>query len=209
MKKPVKNNFKHIEINTQMVYEEEALSYDLQRGKSLFEKNWLDLFISKLEPESKILDVGCGSGEPIAKYLIDRGLHLVGVDYSKAMIDIVKSKFPQNEWIHCRMQDLNFDKKFNGIIAWNSFFHLNQEDQKSTLDVFANHLVTNGVLLFTAGPDEGEVLGKVNGRDVYHSSLSADEYKKILEINGMKLIQYKLNDDECNNHCVFFAQKIF
>lgn len=201
-------NFKEIEAGTQLVYEQEAEAYAIQRGKSLFEKKWLDVFISKVGKNAKVLDVGCGPAEPIARYLIEKDLIVTGIDYSEPMIRIAKKNFPNNQWIIGNMNELNLKEKFQGIIAWNSFFHLNRIEQKTTLKKFAEHLGDNGVLLFTAGPSNGEVTGRVNGKEVYHSSLSLNEYKDILECNGMRLLDYKIEDPDCNSHCVFLFEKV-
>lgn len=68
------------------VYDQNAHAFDRDIDKSLFEKGWVDLFIDELESNSHVLDVGCGRGEPIAKYLLSKGLKIKGGDYSKEMI---------------------------------------------------------------------------------------------------------------------------
>lgn len=39
-------------------------------------RKYVDLVISRLSPGSKILDLGCGTGVPIAHYLIDNGFRV-------------------------------------------------------------------------------------------------------------------------------------
>lgn len=201
------NDHKKIEASTQAVYEQEARTFDEQRDKSLFEKKWLDLFISDLSAHAEILDVGCGTGKPIAEYLIQKNFQVTGVDFSNAMIELAKRNFPNLIWLQADMRSMNFEKKFDGIIAWNSFFHLNHADQIQTLGVFASLLRDDGKLLFTAGPEHGEAIGSVNGQPIYHSSLSVKEYQDTLTKNGLELLQYELNDPECRQHSIFLAQK--
>jgi SAM-dependent methyltransferase len=55
------------------LYEQHAELFDRERGRSLFERGWLDRFAALLPPGGTILDIGCGSGEPIAAYLIGHG----------------------------------------------------------------------------------------------------------------------------------------
>jgi hypothetical protein len=52
------------------LYERHARTFDRERGRSLFERGWLDRFRTVAGAEAAILHVGCGSGEPIARYLI-------------------------------------------------------------------------------------------------------------------------------------------
>ncbi len=58
------------------LYERHAGAYDEARGKSLFEVPWLDRFLGVLPLKPAILDIGCGSGEPIARYFIERDCEL-------------------------------------------------------------------------------------------------------------------------------------
>ncbi len=55
------------------LYERHARAFDRDRGKSLFEKPWLDRFLDLVPEGGSVLDIGCGSGEPIARHLIEPG----------------------------------------------------------------------------------------------------------------------------------------
>ena len=47
-----------------------------------------DLILEDLPPKAKVLDVGCGTGNPIAKHIVACGFRVVGVDQSKEMLKI-------------------------------------------------------------------------------------------------------------------------
>ena len=188
------------------VYESNAKEFDEQRSKQLFERTWLDKFTSLLEKNSHILDVGCGSGEPIAKYLIELGMRIVGVDYSKGMIELAKKRYPEHNWIVGDMCELNLSEKFDALISWNAFFHLTHEEQRKVIPLFAKSLRPNGLLMLTIGHDEGEVYGAVNGKSVYHSSLSIEEYQNILVKYNIEIIEFKLNDPTCQGHSILLAK---
>lgn len=199
---------KNLEKKTQSIYNRNALAFDQQRSKTLFEREWLDKFLSYLKKGDDVLDVGCGTGEPIAKYFIDKEMIVTGIDFSEEMIKIVSQRFPQNEWLLQDMRQFSFDKKFKGIIAWDSFFHLNYEDQLVAFSQFNSNLQEGGVLMLTVGPERGEVTGFVNGDEIYHSSLSPNEYQDLLERNHFKLIEFVPNDSRCKGRSVLFANKM-
>ena len=50
------------------LYERHAQVWAEARGGPLFEQAWLDRFLSLVPAGGEILDIGCGSGEPIAGY---------------------------------------------------------------------------------------------------------------------------------------------
>ena len=199
------NRFSEIHAQTREVYEAKADSWDFHRSRSLTEKPWLNKFISVIKPRSQILDVGCGGGEPIAKYFIKRNFTLTGIDAAIAMIDIAQARFPTMNWIQMDMRELNLEQKFDGIVAWDSFFHLNPEEQRLTLERFFLHLKSDGALLLTVGHKAGEVLGQVEGQSVYHSSLNPSEYKNILIEAGFCQVEYVPQDQRCGMRSILLA----
>src|SRR5215212_4178979 len=75
------------------LYERHAHAWDRDRGRSLgLEKLWLDRFTALLPPGASILDLGCGSGEPIARHLIESGFDVSGVDASPTLISLCRTR---------------------------------------------------------------------------------------------------------------------
>jgi SAM-dependent methyltransferase len=117
------------------LYERRAYEWDADRGRSLFERPWLDRFAALLPPGAAILDIGCGSGEPIARHLIDRGFAVTGVDSSPTLISLCRVRYPAREWIIADMRNLALGRAFDGLIAWDSCFHLTHADQRRSVSV--------------------------------------------------------------------------
>lgn len=195
--------FDEVHANTRAVYERNAEAWDKRRCRDLTEKKWLDRFIQGKPAGASVLDAGCGAGEPIARYLTEKGLTVVGLDQSPAMIEMCKRRMPGQTWLVMDMCELSLNQQFDGIVAWDSFFHLNPDEQRSTIRRFSRHLNPGGTLLTTVGHFAGEVLGKVEGEPVYHSSFSPDQYKKILQSEGFDDIQLAIKDAFCDRTVLF------
>ena len=71
---------KHLATQTKEIYDRNAQAFDAQRNKSLFERPWLNRFLSLVPKEGAILDVGCGTGDPIAQYILAQQYEVVGLD---------------------------------------------------------------------------------------------------------------------------------
>ena len=194
--------------STQDVYERNAARFDAERPKGLLERVWLDRFLVLVPKGGNILDLGCGAGDPIAAYMRAQGFQMTGVDASHAMLEIARSRYPDADWRLADMRQLSLDKRFDGILGWNSFFHLTQEEQRATLPKLAAHLKPGGALMLTVGPEAGEVSGHVGDDAVYHSSLSPKDYKNIMDGLGMSIVKFIKEDPDCDFQTVLLAQNI-
>ncbi len=188
------------------VYERNAEAFDRQRGRRLIERAWLDRFLAQVPAGETILDLGCGAGEPIARYLIEQGRALWGVDFAEPMLAIARKRFPQANWVHADMRMLDLGRRFGGIVGWDSFFHLTKEEQRAVIPILAHHLSPGGALLLTVGPSEGEVTGTVEGEAVYHASLSPQEYEQRLGDAALHLVDFVAEDPTCDYHSVLLAK---
>jgi SAM-dependent methyltransferase len=187
------------------VYQAAAEGFDRRRSRALFEREWLERFLAVVPEGAPVLDLGCGAGEPIARFLIERGHPVTGVDAAPAMLAIARWRWPGGQWIEADMRGLDLGRTFGGIVAWDSFFHLKAEDQRAMVPVFARHLSPGGAHLFTSGPDAGEAAGAVEGMPVYHASLSPAGYAACLEANGMIARAFVAEDPGCDRHSVWLA----
>lgn len=194
--------------DTQAIYERQATEYDKRRSKALFEARWLARFTASLKPGDHVLDLGCGTGDPIARWFMAEGFDVTGVDFSAAMLNIAKERWPDGDWRKADMRDFELDQQFDGIIAWNSFFHLTADEQTGCITRMARHLHNGGMLMLTVGPRAGEVSGTVGSELVYHASLSPAGYATCLEENGLQLTGFLAEDPETQSHTVLMARKL-
>ncbi len=188
------------------LYERHAQAFDADRGRSMFERSWLDRFRAAVGTAAPILDVGCGSGEPIAGYLIERGHPVTGVDSSPSLIALAQGRHPRHRWVVGDMRRLDLGTVFGGIVAWDSFFHLTREDQRAMFPLFRAHAAAGAGLLFTSGPADGESIGSYQDEPLYHASLDPDAYRNLLASNGFEVLEHVAEDPECGGHTIWLAR---
>lgn len=104
------------------------------------------------------------------------------------------------------MRGHKLNRTFDLIIAWHGFFHSSQNDQREMFNTFTSNLKNRGVLMFTSGPEAGEVWSDNGGENLYHASLSPDKYKKILKQFDFTLIDHKIDDPECGDATIWLAR---
>lgn len=193
--------------NTRAVYERQAQTFDTQRARDGRDNKWLEKFIQTIPDSGHILDLGCGTGEPIASWLIDRGYRLTGVDYSLPMLAITRERFQNGTWLHQDMRELDLTETFDAILSWHGSFHLGAEEQRALVPKLCSMLRPRGTLMLTIGNGEGEVTGTVGGETVYHASLDPAEYRALLEAKGFTEILFMSDGADDDGPYVLLARK--
>lgn len=187
------------------LYEDNAAAWDRQRGRDLHEAAWLERFAARLPERGTVLDIGCGTGEPIARWFVERGYRVTGIDSAPSLIAMAKERLPGEEWIVADMRALDLGRRFDGLMAWHSLFHLAPADQRPMFARFAAHAAPGAPLIFTSGPEHGEAIGEWMGEPLYHGSLAPAEYEALLVENGFTLVERRLRDPECGESTVWLA----
>ena len=177
------------------IYRRHAATWVSDRLAGTFvEIGWLEKFRLLLPDGGAILDIGCGAGRPIASHFMKQGYAVFGVDSSPEMIAMCENSFPEREWRVADMRSLKLERTFDGLLAWDSFFHLSFDDQRRTFPVFAAHAEPGAPLMFTSGPEHGEAIGALHGEPLYHASLAGEEYRALLAANGFAVVDSRMND---------------
>jgi SAM-dependent methyltransferase len=187
-------------------YEREATRWARERNLSLWEEPALLAAVTGRAPGLAVLDLGCGSGEPIAAWFVARGDRVTGVDGAAAMIAEFRTRVPGAEALVADMRALSLGRRFDVIVAFNSFFHLSPADQRAMFPVFAAHATPGARLLFTAGPAAGEAVGQVGDSPVYHASLAPEDYRALLAEAGFSVVWFRPEDAELKGHSVWLAE---
>ena len=188
------------------LYERHAHAFDGDRGRSLVERGWLDRFRAAMGADRSILDLGCGSGEPLARFFVEHGHAVTGVDSSPTLIAMCAARFPAHTWIVGDMRRLALRARFGGLLAWDSFFHLTPDDQRAMFPIFRDHAAAGSALMFTSGPRAGEAVGTYQGEPLYHASLDGSEYAALLGAHGFEVIEHVAEDATCGGHTVWLAR---
>lgn len=103
-----------------------------------------DIFLSYLNKNGKILDLGCGTGRD-SKYFKELGYLVKSIDGSKEMCKLASNLL--NEKVQqLNFLDINYKDEFDGVFACASLLHLSNEDLLTVLKKISNALKENGIL---------------------------------------------------------------
>lgn len=188
-------------------YRDHAEAFDAARSRAFCEKPWLDAFLALLPAGGSVLDAGCGAGEPIGRYVADVGFALTGLDASGPLLERARERVPGAAFVEGNLRTFELDRRFDGIIAWDSFFHLSATEQERVLERFARHGTDQVALLFNTGTERGEAVNPLFGEPLYHASLDTADYIARLAALGFSVLNRVENDPDCGGRTVWLAKR--
>lgn len=176
--------------------------------------NWdnealLDSLCSRLPPGSRVLDVGCGSGTPIAEGLVDRGMHVHGIDISEGQINRALSKQIENATFEVKnMLDIDYENEFDGIACFYSIYHIEREHHEEMMTKLAKSLKKDGLamVLFGVKARAGHV-GEIAGASVGWSSHDMKTNLELMEGVGLVIQNVFIDNAGDERHQVVVAKK--
>ena len=128
-----------------------------------------------LEPNTMILDAGCGSGRD-SLYFLSKGFDVVAIDASTQLVAKAR-ELTGLPVAHIKFNDLNYCEDFDGIWASASLLHVSIDEMPSVLNRFSEALKPNGILY--ASYKYGEHEGMRRGR--FFADYNEDKMNILLE----------------------------
>lgn len=137
-----------------LLYDDLAETY--AAGRHLFDTTpILQEFADPLPSGACVLDVGCGAGEPVARYFVARGDAVTGIDVSERMLALARRQVPTATFQRMDLRALEFPPDtFDGIAAVYVIFHLPRVEHAALFASFAQVLKPGGRLLLTLATHE-------------------------------------------------------
>lgn len=156
------------------------------------EKNYLELdYLTTLLPAGgHILDAGCGAGEPVAKYLVEHGFQVTGIDVSPRILELARQPVPEGEFLEGNMTQLTFpDESFDGVVSLYALWHISREKHALVFQNFHRVLKPGGILFFNTGIHEMEGTNNFLGATMYWSSPARETTLTLVNATGFKVIR--------------------
>ncbi|MGL4913216.1 MAG: MerR family transcriptional regulator, partial [Romboutsia sp.] len=163
--------------------------------------------VDKLDKkDSKILEIGVGTGNLASKFL-NEGYEIIGIDQSREMLSVAKEKYPKLKVRLGEFLKIPYDNNhFDVIISTYAFHHLNKDEKHIAIQEMIRVLKDDGTivigdLMFESTDSEINILKGLSQnqideiKDEYYSyiDLLEDEfmkYNKKLEYNKIDTFNY-------------------
>jgi SAM-dependent methyltransferase len=144
---------------------------------------------------SRVLDLGCGTGMPTARQLVDAGHHVVGVDLSAGMLELARRNVPEGEYVRADIAHLPSGPPlepggFDGVAAFFSLLMLRRSEIPETLRAVHELLAPGGLLaLSMVEADVDDVPIPFLGHTIRVSGYLQDDLREIVTDAGFEVIK--------------------
>jgi 2-polyprenyl-3-methyl-5-hydroxy-6-metoxy-1,4-benzoquinol methylase len=110
----------------------------------------LEDLASLLPSEATVLDLGCGAGVPVTRWLADRGFAVTGVDVSAKQLELARTNVPGGTFLKAGMTEVVFaPESFEAVVAFHSIIHVPRTEHPTLLESIHRWLEPGGALLAT------------------------------------------------------------
>jgi cyclopropane fatty-acyl-phospholipid synthase-like methyltransferase len=176
---------------------------------------YLDRILEGLPAGAKVLDLGCGTGQPIAKYIVESGFQVTGVDESEQMLKFARQTVPEAELIQADMVTVELTDTFDAAVAWDSMFHVERKHHAAIYRKLANALREDARLLLSVGgsaPAEDDSVegftSEMYGQTFYYSGFAPEAECKLIEASGFEIELWEVDDPTSRGHIAVIARKL-
>ncbi len=151
----------------------------------------LAALVARLAPGSRVLDVGCGSGVPIAAALA-REHRVTGVDVSPEQIRRARENVPNAAFLLADAMSAELpEASFDAVVSFYVVFHLPREEHEALFRRFARWLVPGGYLAVTVSHCREDAYTEDGffGVRMYWSNWSREDYVQMLARLDFELLE--------------------
>jgi len=161
-----------------------------------------------LKPGARILDLGCGAGFPVDKFLVDKGFGVIGVDISEEQILLAKENVPLGEFEVKDIEKLKFKEyEVDAVVSFYTIFHIKREKHKLLFKKIASFLPKGGILLVSMGASDWEGIDSFYGVRMFWSHYGQKTNREIIKDAGFEIIFDKIDKSGGERHQVILARK--
>ncbi|MCJ7478957.1 MAG: methyltransferase domain-containing protein [Candidatus Nanohaloarchaeota archaeon QJJ-7] len=156
-----------------------------------------DAFLKKLPEEGHVADMGCGTGRPYDRILVDEGYDVTGVDIAEVNIQAAREHVSEARFIQSDFTDFEPERSFDGLLCLFALFHIPREEHLETLEKFRGMIVDDAPALLTLGTEDVELfVDEFDGAEMEWSFYDAETNREILKEAGFEILETDMIPDD-------------
>jgi cyclopropane fatty-acyl-phospholipid synthase-like methyltransferase len=143
-----------------------------------------------LPKRARVLDLGCGSGVPATRALVDAGHTVVGVDVSREQAERARRYVPEAQIVEASALELELEaESLDAVVAFYVIDHLPREEHGTLLASIRSWLRPGGWLLLTFDTaDHPGVVADWLGTPMFFSQFDPETSERLVREAGFDVV---------------------
>ncbi len=190
-------------------YNKVAKKYFDSRG-AFHNEEQLEKFIELAIPGGTVLDLGCGSGVPVDRFLVDKGFKVTGLDISEEQIKLAKKYVPEAVYVVKNMSDLTEGEySVDAVVSFYAIFHVPRVTQQDLFKKIYSYLKVGGPLLVTMATTDWEGVDEnFYGEKMYESHFGPIKNSQMVKEASFEIMFNDIDTTGNEKHQIILARKV-
>jgi SAM-dependent methyltransferase len=168
---------------------------------------WVDELASLLPSRAAVLDLGCGAGLPATRELTDRGLRVLGLDFSAVQLSRARRLVPAASLVQADMTALQLQAgSVDAVVSFYALIHVPLEDQRALFPRIRCWLRHGGYLLAITGADRWTGTDTYLGAAMFWDHADTATYLRWLTSARLEPVWHRYIPEGDSGHCLILAR---
>ncbi|MCS0602653.1 class I SAM-dependent methyltransferase [Streptomyces sp. LP11] len=177
-------------VRAARVFDALGLDYEKAFAGSEPHRASLRRLLERLTPDSRVLDVGSGTGRPTAATLAGAGHRVLGVDVSPVMVELGRRQVPEARFRLADIRELPLDDdSFDAVCVYFSLLQMTRPEQRAVIGRLARAVRPGGLAALATVPlDVEDAEGVFMGQPVRVTSFAAEAFTELVAGAGLTVL---------------------
>jgi cyclopropane fatty-acyl-phospholipid synthase-like methyltransferase len=168
---------------------------------------WVEELAGLLPSRAVVVDLGCGAGVPATRELADRGLRVIGVDFSAVQLSRARRLVPTASLVQADMTALQLrPASVDAVVSFYALIHVPLDDQQALFPRVRAWLRPGGYLLAITGADRWTGTEDYLGAKMFWDQADTATYLRWLTAAGLEPVWHRYIPEGNSGHSLILAQ---
>jgi SAM-dependent methyltransferase len=168
---------------------------------------WVEELASLLPSSAVVVDLGCGAGLPATRELTNRGLRVLGVDFSAVQLSRARHLAPAASLVRTDMTALNLQMgSVDAVVSFYALIHVPLEEQRALFPRIRSWLRDGGYLLAITGADRWAGVENYLGTEMFWDHADTASYLRWLTAARLEPVWHRYIPEGNAGHSLILAR---
>jgi SAM-dependent methyltransferase len=168
---------------------------------------WVGELASLLPSGAVVVDLGCGAGLPATRELTDRGLRVLGADFSAVQLSRARRLVPAASLVHADMTALHLRQgSVDAVVSFYALIHVPLDDQRALFPRIRSWLRQGGYLMAITGADRWTGIEPYLGAEMFWDHADTATYLRWLTAAQLKPVWHRHIPEGDSRHSLILAR---